>query len=265
MKPGKIIIIVLAGFLATSCKSQYDALLKTADVELKYSGAMDYYNAKKYLKAATLFDQLLLPLKNTEKDDTVQFYLGLSNYKFGDITTAEANFETFVQVFPRSPFTEEAKFLRIECLYDGTYRFELDQMPTYKAMSAINEYLYEHPNSKNIKRCRDMLVDLQERLDKKSFEAAKLYYTIEDYRSAAYALKTVLKENADNQYREEIMYYIIAANYHYANNSIPVRQKERFMALVDEYYNFVSEYPESKYKKEVDGWFAKAQEYTTKK
>jgi len=265
MKPGKIIIIVLAGFLATSCKSQYDALLKTADVELKYSGAMDYYNAQKYLKAATLFDQLLLPLKNTEKDDTVQFYLGLSNYKFGDITTAEANFETFVQVFPRSPFTEEAKFLRIECLYDGTYRFELDQMPTYKAMSAINEYLYEHPNSKNIKRCRDMLVDLQERLDKKSFEAAKLYYTIEDYRSAAYALKTVLKENADNQYREEIMYYIIAANYHYANNSIPARQKERFMALVDEYYNFVSEYPESKYKKEVDGWFAKAQEYTTKK
>ncbi|OFY41491.1 MAG: hypothetical protein A2X18_06555 [Bacteroidetes bacterium GWF2_40_14] len=265
MKPGKIIIIVLAGFLAISCKSQYDALLKTADVELKYNGAMNYYNAEKYLKAATLFDQLLLPLKGTEKDDTVQFYLGLSNYKFGDVTTAEANFETFVQVYPRSPFTEEAKFLRIECLYDGTYRFELDQMPTYKTMSAINEYLYEHPNSKNIKRCRDMLVDLQERLDKKSFEAAKLYYTIEDYRSAAYALKNVLKENADNQYREEIMYYIVAANYHYANNSVPEKQKERFMALIDEYYNFVSEYPESKYKKEVDGWFANAQEYTTKK
>lgn len=265
MKSGKIIVIVLAGALTFSCKSQYDALLKTSDVDLMYKGAMNYYDAKKYLKASTLFDQLLVPLKNTDRDDTVQFYLGLSNYKYGDITTAEANFEQFSQTFPRSPFSDEAKFLRVECLYDGTFRSELDQMPTYKAMSAINEYVYEHPNSTNLKRCRDMLVDLQERLDRKSFEAAKLYYTIEDYRAAAYALKNVIKENADNQYREEIMYYIVAANYQYANNSIPVKQKERFLSLVDEYYNFISEYPESKYKKEVDQMFAKAQEYTNKK
>lgn len=265
MKPGKIILIVLAGVLTLSCKSQYDALLKTADVDLKYRSAMKYYDIKKYLKAATLFDQLLLPLKGTERDDTVQFYLGLSNYKYGDMTTAEANFEQFAQVFPRSPFTEEAKFLRIECLYQATHRYELDQMPAYKAMSAINEYVYEHPNSTNLKRCRDMLVDLQERLDKKSFEAAKLYYTIEDYKAAAYSLKNVLKDNADNQYREDVMYYIVAANYQYASNSIPSKQHERFLVLIDEYYNFISEYPESKYRKEVDQMFAKSQNYTNKK
>ncbi|MFA6334369.1 MAG: outer membrane protein assembly factor BamD [Bacteroidales bacterium] len=265
MKPGKTIVIVLTGVLILSCKSQYDALLKTADVDSKYKGAMNYFDAKKYMKAATLFDQLLLPVNGTDKDDTVQFYLGLSNFKYGDITTAEANFDQFAKVFPRSPFTEEAKFLRLECLYKSTYRYELDQMPTYKAMSAINEYVYEHPNSTNLKRCRDMLVDLQERLDKKSFEAAKLYYTMEDYKSASYALKNVLKENADNQYREDIMYYIVAANYHYATNSVSSKQHERFLSLTDEYYNFISEYPESKYKKEVDLMFTNAQAYTNKK
>lgn len=265
MKPGKVFVIVLAGVMMTSCKSQYDALLKTADVDMKYKGAMQYFNAKRYLKASSLFDQLLMSVKDTERDDTVQFYLGLSNYKYGDITNAEANFDQFSQVFPRSPFSDEAKFLRLECLYKGTYRYELDQMPTYKAMSAINEYVYEHPNSPNLKRCRDMLVDLQERLDKKSFEAAKLYYTIEDYRSAAYALKNVLKDNADNQYREDIMYYIVAANFKYAVNSIPSKQRERFVALTDEYYNFISEYPDSKYRKEVDQMFEKAQTYTQDK
>ena len=138
-------------------------------------------------------------------------------------------------------------------------------MPAYKAMSAINEYVYEHPNSTNLKRCRDMLVELQERLDKKSFEAAKLYYTIEDYKAAAYSLKNVLKDNADNQYREDVMYYIVAANYQYASNSIPSKQHERFLVLIDEYYNFISEYPESKYRKEVDQMFAKSQNYTNKK
>jgi outer membrane protein assembly factor BamD len=108
---------------------------------------------------------------------------------------------------------------------------------------------------------RDMLVDLQERLDKKSFESAKIYYTIEDYKAAAYALKNVLKDNSENQYREDIMYYIVAANYHYADKSIPEKQKERFLLFVDEYYNFISEFPDSKMRKEVDGMFEKAQTY----
>ena len=109
-----------------------------------------------------------------------------------------------------------------------------------------------------------MLVDLQERLDRKSFESAKLYYTIEDYKAAAYALKNVLRENADNQYREEVLYYIVAANYEYAVNSVPSKQRERFLSLVDEYYNFVSEYPDSKYRKETDQMFERAQQYLKK-
>ncbi len=258
IKPAILATLLLLTF---SCKSEYEALRNSRDVNEQYRGAFRYYNAGKYLKAADLFDQLLVATSGTPQDDTVQFYLGMSNFKLGDYVIAEANFDRFVSVFPRSPFTEEAKYLRIECLYRSTYRYELDQMPTYKAMSAINVFLYEYPDSKYLRQLRDMLVDLQERLDRKSFESAKLYYTIEDYKAAAFALKNVLKDNSENQYREEIMYYIVAANYHYANNSIPEKQRERFLLLVDEYYNFISEYPESKRRKEVDGMFEKAQTY----
>jgi outer membrane protein assembly factor BamD len=245
----------------TSCKSEFEALRNSRDVNEQYRGAFRYYEAGKYLKAADLFDQLLVATNGTPQDDTVQFYLGMSNFKLGDYVIAEANFDRFVSVFPRSPFTEEAKYLRIECLYRSTYRYELDQLPSFKAMAAIDVFLYEYPNSKYLKQMRDMLVDLQERLDKKSFESAKIYYTIEDYKAAAYALKNVLKDNSENQYREDIMYYIVAANYHYADKSIPEKQKERFLLFVDEYYNFISEFPDSKMRKEVDGMFEKAQTY----
>jgi len=266
MKQGKFILLIIAGILLTaSCKSSYEALINTTDSQQKYKGAMMFFDKGKYYRAAQIFELLLMDVKGTAQDDTVQFYLGLSNYKYGDYIIAEANFKEFAATFTRSPFTEEAQFLRIECLYKGTYRYELDQVPTYKTMAAINEYLYEHPNSTNLRRCRDMLVDLQERLDRKSYEAAKLYYTIEDYKSAAYALKNTLKENADNQYREDIMYYIVCSNYKYASNSVPARQKERFLVLVDEYYNFISEFPESKYRKELDGMFAHAQKITNNK
>ncbi len=101
MKHFKLVFVIAAILLTVSCKSQYEALLNSNDVQEKYNGAFMYFKAGKYSRAAELFDQLLLATRGTSKDDTVQFYLGLSNYKFGDYTIAEANFDQFISVFPR--------------------------------------------------------------------------------------------------------------------------------------------------------------------
>lgn len=55
---------------------------------------------------------------------------------------------------------------------------------------------------------------------------------------------------------------VILAHYKYAEQSVKEKQRERYLALTDEYYNFISEYPESKYRKELDGMFNKAQAET---
>jgi outer membrane protein assembly factor BamD len=106
-----------------------------------------------------------------------------------------------------------------------------------------------------------MMKDLMERLERKSYESAKMYYTMEDYKASRYALKNVLKDNAENQYREEILYYVAMSSYKYAYNSIVEKQKERYLDFVDDYYNFISEYPESKFRKELDGLFARAEKH----
>ena len=262
MKIIKLLAVLTLGAIVASCSSRFEMLYKSADVDEKYKGAFEYYNQKKYKKAVDLFEQILIATKGTMRDDTVQFYVGLSNYKWGDLQAAEANFDSFTKVFPRSPFTEEARFLRLDCLYQSTYRFELDQIPTYTAMAAISEFLYDYPNSDYLVKCKDTLVDLQERLDRKSYEAAKIYHTIEDYKAATFALKNAIKENPDNRYREDIMYYLVVSHYRYAEQSVKEKQRERYLALTDEYYNFISEYPESKYRKELDGMFNKAQAET---
>ena len=252
-------VILLAG-----CASQYELLLRSGDADLKYQKAFEYYNAGKYSRAMELFGQILLVNRGTSRDDSVQYYLGLSQYYGGYPEEAENTFDQFAQIFPRSPFTEKARFLRIECLYGMTYRWELDQLPSYTAISVISEYLYDYPNSEFEESCRKKWDELNERIEKKSFESAKLYYKVEDYKAAAYALKNVLRDNPDNRYREEIMYYVVAANYKYAVNSISYRQRERFLSVIDSYYNFVSEFPESKYMNEVEGMFKRAQKATGK-
>lgn len=254
-----ILVIAAAAFASMSCKSQYELLLNSNDVDAKYDAAFTYFNEGKYSKAASLFESLSVLTNGTAKDDTVRYYWGLSNYKFKDYYTAETNFEKFIESYPRSPFTSDARYLRIDCLFRQTLRYELDQSPTYKAMNAISEYILEFPDNIHMQECKDMLEQLNNRLDRKSYEAAKLYYKMEDYLASRVAFRNVLKDDSENIYREDILYYIAMSSYKYASLSIPSKQKERYLTFVDDYLNFIGEIPSSHYRKELDAVYQKAQ------
>ena len=235
-----------------SCKSQYEILLNSNDMDAKYEGAFAYFNEGKYSKAASLFESLSVLTNGTERDDTVRYYWGLSNYLYKDYYTAETNFTQFIESYPRSPFTSEARYLRLDCLYRSTLRWELDQSPTYRTINAVSEYILEFPDNDHMQACRDMLTDLNDRLDKKAYEAAKLYYKMEDYLAARVAFRNVLKDDAENIYREDILYYIAMSSYKYAYLSVQTKQKERYLTFMDDYYNFIGEIPDSHYRKELD-------------
>lgn len=262
--PAAALLSLAVLLLSVSCKTQYDLMLESNDVPAKYKMAFDLFDAGKYSKSASMFESLKIAVKGTLQEDTVEYYTAYSHYCFGDMTAAEQAFDSFISTFPRSPFADKARFMYLDCLYQGTYRYELDQNPTYKALAAINEYLIDYPENDYTAQCRAMIEDLEERLDRKDYESARLYYTIEDYKAAHYALKLVLKEDANNLYREDIMYYTALSAYKYALNSIPAKQRERYVTFTDDYFSFVSEYPESDYRKELDGLAAKAQNFLSK-
>ena len=104
-----------------------------------------------------------------------------------------------------------------------------------------------------------MLADLKERLDHKAYESARLYYKMEDYKASRVAFRNILKENSENVYREEILYYIAKSSYKYAQLSVASKQKERYMTFIDDYLNFIGEIPVSPYTKELKVLYARAQ------
>ena len=252
MRIRHLFLVILAMAAMASCKSQYEIMLNSNDADAKYDAAFAYFNEGKYAKAAALFESLSVLTNGTERDDTVRYYWGLSNYRYRDYYTAETNFTQFIEAFPRSPFTSDARYLRIDCLYRSTLRYELDQTPTYTAIDAISEYILEFPDNPNMESCREMLDILNERLDKKAYESARLYYRMEDYLASRVAFRNVLKDDSENVYREDILYHIAMSSYNYARLSIPSKQKERYLTFIDDYYNFIGEIPESHYRKELD-------------
>ena len=265
MRITRLFCFLLVVVLLSSCTGKFEKLLKSNDADQKYKAAMLYYDTKKYSKAISLFDNITLYYRGTPRDDSVNFYLAKSYFLDKDPYSASHYFGTFRQTFPRSQFTEEVTFLRCICLYETTYRPSLDPKPTTQALAAINEFNYLYPASQWKKELQPLYDELSGRMDEKSFSAAKLYYTIENYKAAFTALKTALKDNPENRYREDILYLILSSSYKIAKNSVPSKQKDRYQTVVDEYYNVISEYPGTKYRKEVDNIHREALEFLEKK
>lgn len=117
---------------------------------------------------------------------------------------------------------------------------------------AIGEYLNRYPNSTKKESLMENVTELQQRLYDKSMENAKLYYDIGYYNSAIVALRNAIELYPETNHRELLSYLIVRSHYLYAKNSIPEKQRQRYMDLQDAYYSFVAEYPESSYRKEVD-------------
>lgn len=255
----KISALILLFIATVSCKSQYEALLNSNDFDQKYKVAFKYFNEGKYQKAAGLFESLESLSSNSSRSDTVLYYLGLSNYRYKDYPTAETRFTKFINTYQNSPFLESANFLRIDCLYRFSLNYELDQSATNTAINAIHDYVKDFPESEHGAECNVMLADLNKRLDKKAYESAKLYYKMEDYLASRVALRNVLRNNSENIYREDILYYIAMSSYKYAFLSVKEKQKERYLTFLDDYLNFVGENPDSPYKRELDALAARAQ------
>ena len=259
----KITLIILA-FSTAGCGG-YNKILKSSNNELKYNAALKYFNKGDYARATPLFEALGMPFEGTQRQDTVNYYEAKGYYMLHDYDVADSYLSNFCRVFGRSKFAEEAYYLRAKNLYRMSFRSELDQANTARAIAAFNEFHSKYPDSEMGKDDKNHFVELQNRLDQKAYLSAKLYYQIDDYKAAIVALRNSVKDHPDSQYKEEQMFLILKSSYVYAKKSVRKRQAERYIAAIDEYYNFMSEFPASKYTKEAEIMYQEALSYTKKR
>jgi outer membrane protein assembly factor BamD len=233
----------------------YNKLLKNPNPEKRYYAGLEYYNQKKYAKSTPLFESLNAIYNGQSRDDTVSFYIAKGYYLMSDYYSAESALEKFTRVYGRSNFAEEAYYLRAVNLYRLSSRASLDQRNTIDAITAFNSFDAKYPNSEYGKKDTDYLNELKGRLEEKSYMSAKLYFQIEDYKSAIVALRNSIRDFPASKYNEEQSFLMLKASYIYAKKSVRKMQPERYISAIDEYYNFVSEYPESKYKTEAESMY----------
>ena len=85
------------------------------------------------------------------------------------------------------------------------------------------------------------------------------------YKAAIVAFKNAMKRYPNSPRTEEMMYYMTVSSYRLAANSVESKQEDRYLAMLDAYYSFVAEYPESKHIKELDRMAKEARTFLDKK
>jgi outer membrane protein assembly factor BamD len=264
MKHIKIIsLLLLIGVALSSC-SDYQKLLKSTDYNVKYERAKKYYEEEQYVKAATLLEDVVPLFKGSGLAEESLHLQAMTSFRQKDYMFAEHYFDQLVRTYPRSEYLKESYFNRAYCFYMQSPSPKLDQASTKKAIEAFELFMNLFPESSEAKESAKYIDDLHDKLAYKAYLNAKIYFDLgtyqgNNYEAAIITARNCLKDYPSNKHHEELSFLILESYFIVAQNSIMEKREERYRAVVDEYYSFLNDFPESIMKKDADVFFKKAQ------
>lgn len=258
----KHLVLVLSLFSMVACKTAVEKMLATGSPEEKEKAAKEYFEDKKYFKASPLYKSLLSDYSGTAKVEEAFYYYAMCDYHLKAYYTAAYELKRLVQRFPRSQYAEKASYYAAMSYYEASPIYQLDQEPTYKAIEEFQLFLDRYPSSEFKDKVNQKVEELTEKLEKKAFEQANLYFKTEYYKSAIVDFQSVLDEFPDTDRKYEIKLLQIESAYNYALQSVEKKQIKRLEECIDFADKFVAQYKRyddaKKYLEQAEGWSVKA-------
>lgn len=246
---GIISLLLLA--ISTAC-SDFNKIVKSTDYEFKYKKAVEYYEKGEYSRASTLLSELTNIYRGTSRADDIYYYHGKSFFELRDYLMAGHWFSTLAKEFPKSEYVEEAQYMIGYCFYMDSPKPRLDQTVTQKAIDALQLYINLYPSSDRAVEANRLIIEMRDKLVYKSFLTGKLYYDLGNYRAAVVALNNSLKSFPDTKYREDLSFMLLDAKYNLAIYSTEDKKEQRLSDALDEYFTFVDEFPDSKFRQQAE-------------
>ena len=254
-----LIVALLSAVILSGC-GEYNKVLKSTDYNYKYEYAKRAFEEGKYTQAYTILEDIVTVFKGTDKAEESLFLLGMSYYENKDYLSSGSYFRTYYQHYPKGKYAELARFYCGYGYYLDSPETQLDQTGTVKAIEELQNFLEFFPKSDKVSIAQNAIFELQDKLVKKELENATLYYNLgnfmgNNYESAVIVAKNALKDYPYSKYKEQLELLILKSRFQEANQSTDEKKEDRFRVVIDEYYSFINDFPESDNRNEADNIF----------
>lgn len=224
-------------------KSSKKVTFETFDVN--YAKALKFYENGQYLSAARLFEELYPLSLGTPNADTMLYLFADCYYKNKDYELAAFHFKDYAKHYPGTDRAEEAHYMCVKSVFEVSPVYSVDQSSTLFAIDELDLFIKSYPYSKHVEECNKMLDLLREKLAKKDFEIAKLYYNTDHFQAAQIAVKNFLKDYPSSKYADEAVFILIKNNHEFAHKSVNSKKRERYQACIDAFGIMRARFPDS--------------------
>ncbi len=254
-----LLVMSLAVLLTTGCGKSMTKLLKNPDASYKLRRAEQFFVKKDYIKAQQVYEDIMPFFKTSKEFEDIYYKYAYCAYHLSDFMNAENLFKSYLEIFPTSGRAEEIDYMRAYCFYKQSPKAQLDQTSTLRAMGMMQTFINTHPGSPRNKEATDIIDICRAKLETKDFLSAQLYYDLGQFRAAGVAFTSLLNAYPESYRADEYKLMVIKSYFRFAEMSIEDKKVERFEQVVNECFEFVDRYPESKLKKEVDNFLNSSQ------
>jgi outer membrane protein assembly factor BamD len=254
-----LLVMSLAVLLTTGCGKSMTKLLKNPDASYKLRRAEQFFVKKDYIKAQQVYEDIMPFFKTSKEFEDIYYKYAFCAYHLSDFMNAENLFKSYLEIFPTSGRAEEIDYMRAYCFYKQSPKAQLDQTSTLRAMGMMQTFINTHPGSPRNKEANDIIDICRAKLETKDFLSAQLYYDLGQFRAAGVAFTSLLNAYPESYRADEYKLMVIKSYFRFAEMSIEDKKVERFEQVVNECFEFVDRYPESKLRKEVDNFLNSSQ------
>ena len=132
--------------------NEYQKLLRSEDIKIKYQKAENYYENGEFRRASGLFEQILPKYRGKPQAERITFFYAKSLLEIKNYVLAAYQFESFVKAYPISQKVEEAAYLEAFCFYKQSPKLSLDQELTVEAIDKLQNFInfyHIYPNFYN--------------------------------------------------------------------------------------------------------------------
>lgn len=251
MKNTVLIALVSLVVFSTACKSEFEKVRSSGNVNRIYEQALQYYENEEYQKAQTLFEIIISSFRGKQEAEEIYFKYAYTYYHLQQYILASYYFNNFSNTYATSDYRQEADFMAAYANYQLSPSFRLDQSYTRKAIDQLQLFVNTYPNSDKVQQCNQLIDAMRAKLELKAYKAAELYFNLREYQAAIQSFENVLKDFPDSENVENIRYMVIRSAFLLAENSFVEKQFPRYKEAIELAQEFLSRYDDSRYRDEV--------------